>query len=58
MGLFRLKISLDMARAFLTEAALTVLPPDFLSIGGDTNHNVAGPLCHFGFFGSLTALMI
>jgi hypothetical protein len=51
MGLFGLKISLDMARAFLTEAALTVLPPDFLSIGGNTDHNVAGPFRHFVFLG-------
>jgi hypothetical protein len=55
MGLFGLKISLGMARVFLMEAALTVLPPDFLSVGGNTNQEV---LFVVFFWGSLTALMI
>jgi hypothetical protein len=50
MRLFGLKIGWDMARVFLTEAALTVSPPDFLSVGGNTNHDVGSPFCHFGYF--------
>jgi hypothetical protein len=45
-----LKISWDVARAFLTEAAWTVLPPDFLNVGGDTNQDVSGPFRYFGNF--------
>jgi hypothetical protein len=50
IGLVSLKIGWDVARAFLTEAAWTVLPPDFLNVGGDTNQDVGGPFCHFGYF--------
>jgi hypothetical protein len=49
--LFGLKINWNVARAFLTEAALTVLPLDFLYVGGS-------PFCHFGNFLSIKALMI
>jgi hypothetical protein len=58
MGLFSLKISWDVARAFLMEAALMVLLPDLLYSGGYSNHNVSGPFCYFGIFSSLTAMMI
>jgi hypothetical protein len=58
MGLFGLKISWDVARAFLTEAVLMVLPPDLLYSGGDGNHDVGGNFRYFGIFLSLTALMI
>jgi hypothetical protein len=50
IGLFCLKISCDVARAFLMEAALTALPPDFWNIGNDTNHEVGSPFHHFGYF--------
>ncbi len=39
----------------MTEVAWTVLPPDFLNAGGDTNQDVGGLFCHFGYllvFGS------
>jgi hypothetical protein len=36
---------------------LTISPLDFLNSGSDSNHNVCGPFCHFGYFSSLTALM-
>jgi hypothetical protein len=58
MGLFGLKIGWDVARAFLTEAALIVLPLDLLYSGGDGNHEVGGHFRHFSIFSSLTALMI
>jgi hypothetical protein len=48
LGHFALKISWDVARAFLTEAAWTVSQPDFLS--GDNNQDVGGPFHHFGYF--------
>jgi hypothetical protein len=41
IGLVGLKISWDVARAFLTEAAWTVLPLDFLNASGDTNRTSA-----------------
>jgi hypothetical protein len=50
MGLFILKIDWDLAWAPLVVAALAVLPLDFLSIGGDSNHRDGGPFCHFGYF--------
>jgi hypothetical protein len=56
--LFGLKIGWDVARAFLTVAALVVLPPDFLYIGGDSNYDIGGTFCHFGLFSSLKTLMI
>jgi hypothetical protein len=56
--LFGLKIGWDVARAFLMVAALVVLPPDFLYIGGDSNHDIGGTFCQFGFFSSLKTLMI
>jgi hypothetical protein len=34
----------------LTEAAWTVLPPDFLNVASDTNQDVGGPFRHFGYF--------
>jgi hypothetical protein len=37
IGLFGLKIGWDIARAFLTEAVLMILLPDFLDSGGDSN---------------------
>jgi hypothetical protein len=37
---FGSKIGWDIARAFLTEAALAVLPPDLAYSGGEDNHNV------------------
>jgi hypothetical protein len=49
-GLLGLKICWDLVRAFLTEAELTVLPPDLLYSCDDGNHNVSGPYCHFGHF--------
>jgi hypothetical protein len=58
IDLFGLKISWDVARAFLTVAALVVLPPDFLYIGNNSNHNIGGPFGHFGYFSSLKTLMI
>jgi hypothetical protein len=45
-----LKIGWDVARAFLTDPAWTVLTPDLLNISGDTNQDVGGPFCHFGYF--------
>jgi hypothetical protein len=45
-----LKIGWDVARAFLTEAAWTVLPPDLLNVGGNTNQDVGGSFHHFGYF--------
>jgi hypothetical protein len=50
MRLFGLKIGWDVAKAFLTDAALTILPLDFLYSGGDGNHDVGGPFRHFGNF--------
>jgi hypothetical protein len=45
-----LKIGWDVARAFLTEAAWTVLPLDLLNVGGNTNQDVGGSFSHFGYF--------
>jgi hypothetical protein len=45
-----LKIGWDVARAFLMEAVWMVLLPDFLNVRGDTNQDVSGPFCHFGYF--------
>jgi hypothetical protein len=58
MGLFGLKIGWDVARAFLKEAALTVLPLDLLYSGGDGNHDVCSLFCHFDVFLLLTAILI
>jgi hypothetical protein len=58
MGLFDLKISWDVARAFLTEAALTVLSPDFLYILAMANMTSVILLVILVIFLSLTALMI
>ncbi len=58
IGLFGLKISWDVARAFLKEAALTVLPPDLLYSGGDGNHKIGGLFRRFVVFSSFTALLI
>jgi hypothetical protein len=54
MGLF----GCNIARAFLTEAALPVSPPDLEYSASNGNHVVDGPFHHFGIFSSLTALMI
>jgi hypothetical protein len=53
-----LKIGWDIARALLTEAKWTVLPPDFLNVGGGTNQDVGGPFRHLDILSSITALMI
>jgi hypothetical protein len=45
--LFGLKISRDIARAFVMFAALRVSPPDFLKGDNDSSHNVDGPFRHF-----------
>jgi hypothetical protein len=58
MRLFSLKIVWDEARAFLTEAVSTVLPPDLVYSSSNGNHDVGGPFCHCGIFSSLSALMI
>ncbi len=50
IGLVGLKIDWDVARAFLTEAAWTVLLPDLLNVGSDTNQDLGGPFRHFGYF--------
>jgi hypothetical protein len=51
-----LKISWDVVKAFLKEAALTVSPPDLLYSGGDGNREVGGLFRHFDVFSSLTAI--
>ncbi len=48
------KIGNDLARAFLMQISILVLPPDFLNSGFESKHNVCG---HFHQFSSLTALM-
>jgi hypothetical protein len=53
MSLISLNIRWDVARAFVTEAALMVSPRD-----GNGNYDVGGRFRHFGLFSSLTALMI
>jgi hypothetical protein len=57
-GLFGLKIGWDVARAFLKEAVLTVLPPDLPYSGGDGNHDVGGLFRRFVVFLSFTALLV
>jgi hypothetical protein len=52
IGLFGLKIGWDVVRAFLKEAALTVLPPDLLYSGRNGNHDVGGLFHHFEVFSS------
>ncbi len=57
--LFVLKIGWDIARAFLTEAALTVsLLAFFLPSSGNGNQDINSPFCHCGHFSSFTVLMI
>jgi hypothetical protein len=53
-----LKISWDIARALLTEAEWTVLPPDLQNVGGGPNQDISGTFRHFGYFSSITALVI
>jgi hypothetical protein len=53
-----LKISWDVARAFVIEAVLAVLPQDLLYSGSDGNNDVGGLFCHFVVFSSLTAILI
>jgi hypothetical protein len=48
-----LKIGWDVVKAFLKEAALTVLPPDLLYSSGDGNGEVGGLFCRFDVFSSL-----
>jgi hypothetical protein len=50
MSLIGLKIGWDVARAFVIEAALTVLPLDLLYSGGDSNNDVGGLFRHFVVF--------
>jgi hypothetical protein len=45
-----LKIGWDVARAFLTEAASTVLSPDLEYSESIGNHNIGDPFHHFGIF--------
>jgi hypothetical protein len=52
-----LKITRDLARAFLMQTALTVLQPDFLNSKGKSDHDVSSHFLDFGCFLSLTALM-
>jgi hypothetical protein len=58
MSLIGLKIGWDVARVFVMEAALTVLPPDLLYSGSDGNHDIGGLFCHFVILSSLTAILI
>jgi hypothetical protein len=57
-GLSGLKISWDIARVFLTAAALMVLLTDVLYSSGSSKHNVNCPFHCFCHFSSLTALML
>jgi hypothetical protein len=45
---FQLEIGWDVARALLAEAALAVLSPELVYRGGDGNHDIGGPINHFG----------
>jgi hypothetical protein len=58
MSLIGFKIGWDVARAFVMEAALMVLPPDLLYSGGDDNHDVGGLFRRFVIFSSLTAILM
>jgi hypothetical protein len=49
---------MDLARAFLTKAALTVSPAVLLDSGVNSNHNVSAPFNHFGHCLYLIASMI
>jgi hypothetical protein len=31
---------------------LTISTPDFLTVGGNSNHGIGGPFNHFGYFWS------
>jgi hypothetical protein len=57
MSLISLKISWDVARTFVIEAVLTVLPPDLL-YSGDGNNDVGRLFRRFFVFSSLTAILI
>jgi hypothetical protein len=50
MKLNGLKIGWDVARPFMMEAVLRVLPPDLVQSGSDSNPDVGGRFQHFGFF--------
>jgi hypothetical protein len=50
IGLFGLKIGWDIVKAFLKKAPLTVLPPDLLYSGGDSNREVGSLFCRFDVF--------
>ncbi len=55
---FRLENRWDTAKAFLTQAASTVLPLDLVYSSGDGNHDIGGPFRYFSNFLSFTALLI
>jgi hypothetical protein len=55
MGLFSLKIGWDVARAFLSENALTVSPPDLINSSNECNQDISGSFHQFGNFLSLPA---
>ncbi len=58
LGLLGVKITRDLARAFLKHTTLMhTTPPKFLNFGSDINHDVGGPLCHFWRFSSLKDLL-
>jgi hypothetical protein len=52
--IFSLNIGWDVARVFVMCAAMTVLPPDFLNVYGDSNQDISGPFRHFGYFSLLS----
>jgi hypothetical protein len=56
--LFGLKISWDLARAFMMEAALMVSPPDFLNSFNDSTHDVSSPFLYLLNLPYLTAWMM
>jgi hypothetical protein len=49
-NLFGLKIGWEIAGSFVMCAALTISTPDFLTVGGNSNHGIGGPFNHFGYF--------
>jgi hypothetical protein len=49
---YSLKIARDLARAFLVQISLTLMPTDFLISGGESNHDVGGLFCLLGRFSS------
>jgi hypothetical protein len=55
-GMIRLKIAKNLARALLMWATLTVLPPDLLNGGGESNNKIGGRFRLFRHFSFLKAL--